>query len=328
MFPCPFHNDNNPSFGMHKETLVSNCFKCGGFNALQFIIKYKKEVLSEDSSYRDAIDLLKTLSGNIEVNYELDELRYKLENLNNKDKNKETEDIISAEQLPEGLVSAANHKYLLNCRELSNKIIKRFNLKYCKYGKYAKRVIVPIYEMDRYRGFIARDVLPFLIGKDKVKKKYPERGRVLNSFGMDEEKFLFNFDNVLKIKDCLVLKKYGVFLVEGIFDAIKLWQLRVPALAMMGSSLKDGQLKIIDEYFDKFVLCTDNDKAGFEANKRINNKLIGNNIKVCIYESSDPGELQTREQIKRIISFDEWNKKESYTFLGNRLNHIRRDKDG
>jgi DNA primase len=201
-------------------------------------------------------------------------------------------------------------------------------LKYCKYGKYAKRVIVPIYEMDRYRGFIARDVLPFLIGKDKVKKKYPERGRVLHSFGMDEEKFLFNFNNVLKIKDCLVLKKYGVFLVEGIFDAIKLWQLRVPALAMMGSSLKDGQLKIIDEYFDKFVLCTDNDKAGFEANKRINNKLIGNNIKVCIYESSDPGELQTREQIKRIISFDEWNKKESYTFLGNRLNHIRRDKDG
>lgn len=306
MIPCPFHHDNSPSFGIIKETLISNCFVCGGFNLVSFTIKVKREVHGEQFSYTDCIKFLRELAGEIEVVYEFDELERKLKQLENPKETKvNKKKKVEKEPLPEGLVSAINHRYLIDKRGFTNKTINKFKLQYCKYGKYNHRIIAPIIEDNKYRGFLARDVLPFLTGKN-----YSNRKRVLHSFGMDED-FLFNHDRVMG--------RDSVFVNEGLFDTVKMTQLKIPAVALMGSDLKDKQFDLLIK-FKRIILCLDNDETGFDKTFKIGDTIDSYvDVRVAIYDEDDPGDLESREQIRKVVSFDEWKSKHSWKILLDKL---------
>ncbi len=86
-----------------------------------------------------------------------------------------------------------------------------------------------------------------------------------------------------------LLREYGIILVEGFFDAIKLSILGYPnVVALMGSSLSDTQEKLILSLAEKILLFLDNDETGIEATNQIKERLINRAfIKVVRYPTGD-----------------------------------------
>lgn len=88
-----------------------------------------------------------------------------------------------------------------------------------------------------------------------------------------------------------------LFLVEGQLDAQRLYQLGVPACAVMGSRLYDKQVDLLCSHSraEKLVVCFDNDEAGFSAKentlKALRKTLLAKRLHVAFYEGKDPGEL-------------------------------------
>jgi len=68
----------------------------------------------------------------------------------------------------------------------------------------------------------------------------------------------------------------NVIIVEGFFDAVKVYQAGHPnVVALMGSSLSDEQERLLQKHFDHAVLMLDGDEAGQRATATISNRLSG-----------------------------------------------------
>jgi len=90
--------------------------------------------------------------------------------------------------------------YYLKSRNITDDIIKKFNIGFCYQGEYANRIIIPSYDInDELNYFIARSYL----SKQKLKYKNPEAQKELIIFN---ERFI-NWDE-------------DVYIVEGVFDSI------------------------------------------------------------------------------------------------------------
>ena len=64
-------------------------------------------------------------------------------------------------------------------------------------------------------------------------------------------------------------KEKFVYMVEGIFDVMALWQVGIRnVIAPLGTELTPDQLALISNYTDRFVLGFDGDVAGFKASLR------------------------------------------------------------
>lgn len=89
-----------------------------------------------------------------------------------------------------------------------------------------------------------------------------------------------------------------VVVVESPLDAVRLWHLGYPALAVCGSSVSADQAELLKE-FESIVLALDNDSAGKSEMRRIRKELTGVKIALFKYppdsEGSDIGELKERD---------------------------------
>ncbi|OQS08510.1 hypothetical protein B0T37_19645 [Chromobacterium violaceum] len=143
------------------------------------------------------------------------------------------------------------------------------------------RVLIPIYGGAAKRpelvGFAGRALLAV-----------PPEGvpKYLLSPGFQKAKYLFNAPSAfssamgeLRDGDTATL-----YLVEGFLDALRLQALGLNAVALMGTSLSDGQLELLKHFVDglpqskaEFVLSIflDNDKAGFAGADRLVRRLLG-----------------------------------------------------
>lgn len=98
-------------------------------------------------------------------------------------------------------------------------------------------------------------------------------------------------------------KHNKVALVEGSLDAIKCWQSRVPAVALLGSRLSAAQHRLLHELnLHEVVIFTDNDRAGREAVEDIAEVVEGIGVSAVRYrpywDAKDPGDL-TGQQIRK-----------------------------
>jgi len=109
----------------------------------------------------------------------------------------------------------------LKQRGIKARTAKEWGLGYCQKGKYGGRIIIPV-ECPNGKSFVARDAT----GEQQPK--------ILNPSGVDQGRLLLGWLHVDVDQD--------VTLVEGPFDAIKLWQHGISALAMMGKTLHSEQL--------------------------------------------------------------------------------------
>ncbi len=183
------------------------------------------------------------------------------------------------------------HKSLLNnqraisyfeSRKIKIDAIKNFNL---GYSEKQDMVTVPVYsDSGICVGFVGRSI---------------EGKTFKNSTGTPRNKILFNLNNV---------KFQEVVIVESSFDAIRLWQLGIPAIATLGANLGKIQSNLINKYVTRLILAMDQDEAGTVLMKNLSKNInipmtkmsFPNNVK----DIGDMTDEQILESYKSLSEFD------------------------
>jgi DNA primase len=153
------------------------------------------------------------------------------------------------------------HPYLAE-RGLSPELVELFGLGFCAKGSMAGRVCIPIEnakgELVAYAGRWAGTDAELPEGEEKY--KLPK--------GFHKALELWNLHRVRHCKHLI--------LVEGYFGAMRLHGLRLPAVALMGSSLSDEQVALLREHCPALRFVTvmlDGDEAGRSAAEGVAVKL-------------------------------------------------------
>lgn len=178
---------------------------------------------------------------------------------------------------------------------INKSTVDEFKCIQVEYGRYANRVVIPFYNGELV-GFCATDIL----GKEKWLEIHPtlsqkEYKKVLFNDDLKKEYYLFGLNRIEKHK--------GVIITEGAREVMKLWQLGYNAVACLGSSISDGQIrKLSEKYVSNVILMFDGDDAGRMANYRCYEKMdefFNVNI-VELPEGEDPKTMDGKE-LKKII---------------------------
>lgn len=242
MFRCPFHEEENPSFGINIESGAYHCFAChvkGSFSDFARHFGYDVSSLPfldipSNSDYRKArekavMSLRKSLS--------MDNKFYNKKFVSFKDAMKDN---------PNDKYTRMLIKYAAN-RGISQWTIRRLNFGYIKYGIYRNRVVIPVYD---YSG---RKILWYEGRNATNDNSVPKYWRPKYS---SSSMTLYNYANILQ-------KDYAV-VVEGIFDAIKLYNCGIPGVCIFSSKISDMQYALLSA-FSKVLLAFDGDAAGKRA---------------------------------------------------------------
>jgi hypothetical protein len=144
--------------------------------------------------------------------------------------------------LPFQLKLDASHPYGAS-RFLSPSVIERFEMGYCGKGMMNRRWCIPIHNGEgvlvAYIGRHAGDPVP----QDTAKYLLPK--------GFRKELELFNLHRVAGHSRVVVL-------VEGVFDAIRLDGLSMPAVGLFGSSISQEQLALLKTHgFSSVIVMLD-----------------------------------------------------------------------
>lgn len=134
-------------------------------------------------------------------------------------------------------------------RRISENSVNKFLL---GYSNNQDMVSIPMHNPngDILLGFVARSVE----GKD-----------FKNTPGLPKSKILFNLHRVRK--------ESTVFVVESSFDAIRLDQNGIPAVATLGANVSRKQLDLLTKYFNNAIVVGDNDDAGKGMQEKVLDKL-------------------------------------------------------
>lgn len=104
-----------------------------------------------------------------------------------------------------------------------------------------------------------------------------DRPKYLNYLGFPKSKFLYGLDKV-RGRERLVV-------VEGMIDAIRLWEYGLPAAAIIGAAPSEPQARLALE-FDRVYLALDRDAAGEEGERALARRLDG---RVPVFRVEFPG---------------------------------------
>jgi len=141
--------------------------------------------------------------------------------------------------------------------------------------------MLPIYMYKELQGWVARRL-------DKKKER-----KYKNNYGLDVRYWFYPFDVVARMKTKVVV------LVEGPYDALRLIDNGIPALAVLGSGnySPESRVHLINLQVKKVVVATDGDAAGDKCRLEITPSLE-EFFKVEQFYcrlKSDPGKFKPRE---------------------------------
>lgn len=280
---CPFHNEKTPSFTVDPIKKFYHCFGCGvGGDVVKFVMEMEK------LSYPDALSEL-AKKYNIEIAYEGGSYVPQ----------KQDQDLTTIREVY-GRITSTFHYFLtqteqgkaaleyIKGRGLTDETIAKFKLGYAPADRYwlkkflkeknysdaflektglfskkypdlcifAGRLIFPIFdrkgEAVAFGGRILGDGEPKYLNSPEL-AHYHKR----------ETLYAFNF-----AKNFIHQQKAAI-LCEGYMDVIAYHQCGVNiAVAPLGTSLTEQQLKILQGFCDTILLSFDSDGAGQKATKR------------------------------------------------------------
>lgn len=308
---CPFHNERTPSFSVSKSKGICKCFSCGkGGSPVNFLMEL------EQMSYNDALRYL-AKKYHIEIKeHEMTEaereaateresmlavnefaLQYFENNINNTDDGRD----IGLSYFHERGINDVSIKrfrlgYSLDKRDdlLSSAKAKGYNEKYLVntglciqneggkiYDRFKGRVMYPILGISgKVLGFGGRT-----LRKDKDVAKY------VNSPESIIYRKSYELYGLYQAKQAIV-KKDKCILVEGYMDVISMSQSGIEnVVASSGTSLTEGQIRLIHRFTENVTVIYDSDPAGIKASLRGIDMLLaeGLNIKVMLLpEGEDP----------------------------------------
>lgn len=309
---CPFHNEKTPSFNVSVSRGIYKCFGCGaGGDAVRFIMEHEKY------SYPEALRYLAA-----KYHIEVEETEQTDEQVQQRD-HRESLMIVTnwagsffAETLwdtEEGQTVGLNY---FRERGYRDDTIHKFGLGYAPdswsalldrahaagyrddylaetglivqkedggaYDRFRGRVMFPIHNLTgRILGFGGRT----LLSKDKKTPKY------VNS----PESAIYHKSNVLYglyFAKKAISQADKCFLVEGYADVIAMHQAGVEnVVSSSGTSLTEGQIKLIRRYTTQVTLLYDGDAAGVQASLRGMDMLLaeGMDVQIVLFpEGDDP----------------------------------------
>jgi len=194
---------------------------------------------------------------------------------------KDQEIELPEEFIPSNGIDDMASRYLRN-RGFRPALARKYDMGYCLRGRYAYRLVVPVYTEGKLRTFIARAIVSVLEKK------------VLIPSGSRASHALFNIDNVAPPL-CIV--------VEGVFDALRLRQY---AIASLGTTLSDYQIDLLrTKGFRGIVVMRDGDEAGRTAARKDADALVAMGFRVCVAQlpdGVDPGSASERQLAEALDS--------------------------
>ena len=328
---CPFHNDRTPSFHVSKAKNLCKCFSCGkGGNPVGFIMEH------EQMSYHEALRY-RAKKYNIEIaeremTDEEREQESERESMlainefalnhfeNNLTETQDGRDIGLTYFRERGLSDATIKKFRLGYSlEQSDALHKAatgqgYNDKYLfATGLCGKSENGRVY--DRYKG---RVIFP-IFGTSGRPIAYG--GRTLSSrkdvakYVNSPESIIYHKSNVLyglyQAKNA-ISRQDKCILVEGYMDVISMFQSGIEnVVASSGTSLTEGQIRLIHRFTSNVTVIYDGDEAGIKASLRGIDMLLaeGMNIKVLLLpDGEDPDSFarsHTAEELDEYISQNE-----------------------
>ena len=307
---CPFHNEKTPSFTVSPAKNIYKCFGCGkGGNSVQFIMEHEKMTFPEAIKHlaeKLNIDLEETFNSNFsKEDQEQNESLYIINQFAKEYFNKQLTDTDYGKSI--GMA-------YFKSRGFSEQTISKFGLGYAPQGsdKFYKKAIESGYKAelirkaglanDHGRDFFRNRVMFTIFnlsGKpaafagrtmstDKKSPKY------INSPETDiynKSKTLYGLNFARKA----IRTADESLLVEGYTDVITLHQNGVEnAVATSGTSLTEGQIRILKRYSDNIKILYDSDNAGIKAALRGLDMLLeqGLNVKIVLLpDGDDPDSL-------------------------------------
>ena len=328
---CPFHNDRTPSFSVSKSKNLCKCFSCGkGGSPVTFIMEH------EQMSYNEALRYLAK--------------KYNIEIVEREMTDKEREEESERESMlaindfalthfEQNLTETQDGRDIglsyFRERGLSDAIIKKFRLGYSldqsdalhkaatgqgyndKYlfgtGLCGKSENGRIY--DRYKGRVIFPIFgtsgrPIAFGGRTLSSR-KDIAKYVNS----PESIIYHKSNVLY---GLYQAKHAIgqqdkcILVEGYMDVISMFQSGIEnVVASSGTSLTEGQIRLIHRFTSNITVIYDGDEAGIKASLRGIDMLLaeGMNIKVLLLpDGEDPDSFarsHTAEELAEYIKQNE-----------------------
>lgn len=321
---CPFHNEKTPSFSVSRAKGICHCFSCGkGGSPVNFIMEH------EQLSYYEA---LKYLANKYHIEIHERELT-DAEKLEQSDR--ESMLIINEaanKHFEDNLFNSADGRNIglsyFNERGFSEQIIRRFHLGY----SLDKRN--DLFETLTSKGYNSKYLFEtgLCIADDKGSGYDRFRGRVmfpvLNLAGKiiafggrtlkhDKAKYVNSPESLIYKKSNelygLYQAKHAItkldkcFLVEGYADVISMHQSGFEnTVASSGTSLTEGQIRLIHRFTDNITVLYDGDAAGIKASLRSIDLLLaeGLNIKVLLLpDGDDPDSFSRKHSTSEIQNF-------------------------
>lgn len=329
---CPFHNERTPSFSVSPARGICKCFSCGkGGSAVNFIMEH------EQMTFQEALRYL-ARKYNIEIReHELTDEEKQMES--------ERESLFAVNDF-----ALAHFEYNLTEtddgrdiglayfreRGINDEMVRRFHLGYAldrstalydaalakgfeqKYLVKSGLCIVSEERHSVYDRFKGRVIYPIHTISGKV---VAFGGRTLRSdkhvakYVNSPESEIYSKSNQLyglyQAKRAIV-EKSKCILVEGYMDVISMHQAGIAnTVASSGTSLTEGQIRLIHRFTENVTVIYDSDPAGIKASLRGIDMLLaeGLNIKVLLLpDGDDPdsfAQSHTTAEVEEYIAANE-----------------------
>ena len=272
---CPYHrNESTPSLSISKSNGKFICFNpaCGERGTILDIVKHTKN-LNDFEAMRFIINVKPTQQEKFE-----DELSNIL---------KVEDDFIAFDQskirqLADALPGSPGERYMLG-RGFTKETLNSF---VDGYSEKMDMVDVPVY---------AHNGIPVgIIGRSVTDKRFK------NSMGLPSAKVFFNMNRAMRASATAIV-------VEAAFDAMKVHQAGYPnVIATIGGHISPYKFQLLNRYFDKVIIMTDNDKPQYRG---ICRPCDG----VC--RGHNPGRelgLSIAENFDREVEWAQWSDTEVY----------------
>lgn len=304
---CPFHNERTPSFSVSKSKNICKCFSCGkGGSPVNFIMQLEQLSYNEALRYlakkynieikeREQTDQERELESERESMFAVNE--YAMQHFeHNIHDTPDGRNIGLAYFLERGINEASIKKFHLGyALEKSNDLYetalrKGFKDKYLlDTGLCIKTDSGRVY--DRFKG---RVIYPVFAVSGKV---VAFGGRTLKK---DVAKYVNSPESLIYHKSSQLYGMYQAksaivrqdkcILVEGYMDVISMHQSGIEnVVASSGTSLTEGQIRMIHRFTENVTVIYDGDAAGIKASLRGIDMLLaeGLDIKVVLLPDGD-----------------------------------------
>jgi len=315
---CPFHNEKTPSFTVSPAKNIYKCFGCGkAGNSVGFIMEH------EQMSYPEALRHL-ALRYNIEIpeidTQEARESRHLMDALyliNNQAQKFYTQSLMETEEgknialsyfKERGFIQATINKFQLGYAPNSFTAFTDYAEKYKfdfehlnklglvrmkndrKYDFFRNRVMFPIHNLSgKVIAFAGR-----VLGNNEKTAKY------INSPESDiyiKNKILYGIYHAKRS----IQQNNNCFLVEGYTDVISMHQAGIEnVVASSGTSLTEGQVRVIKRFSPNITILYDGDAAGIKAALRGTDLILqaDMNVKVLLLPDGHDPDSFIREKGK------------------------------